>query len=234
MPFSSFEFVLFFVVVVGPFFALPPRWRKPWLLGWSAVFYMAWLPLAILLILFSATIDDFVARKLDPGGTAARRKWWLALSLVTNFGALFVFKYYDFFVGSWASLARLAGAGFDPPLLHVVLPVGISFYTFEAVRYTVGVYRGKYPAERSYARLLLFILYFPQAHRGAHRARRPGCPSKIRDTQALGASKAPSTGNLRDRRAPASPRPAAVRAAAPGVRRHHAARHHPRPAIPAA
>jgi alginate O-acetyltransferase complex protein AlgI len=162
MLFNSFEFVLFFLLVVGPFFALPQAWRKPWLLGWSAVFYMAWIPIAILLILFSTTIDYFVARALDRGGTPARRKWWLALSLITNFGVLFVFKYYDFFIGSAASIGRLTGVGFEPPLLHLVLPIGISFYTFEAVSYTVDVYRGKYPAERSYARLLLFILYFPK------------------------------------------------------------------------
>ena len=149
MLFNSSEYILFFLVVVGPYFALPQRRRKPWLLGWSLVFYMAWIPLAILLILYSTTIDYFVARKLEQGGTPARRRRWLVLSLVTNFGALFVFKYYDFFVGSWASVARLTGIGFEPPLLHLVLPIGISFYTFEAVSYTVDVYRGKYPAERS-------------------------------------------------------------------------------------
>ncbi|MFL5540226.1 MAG: MBOAT family O-acyltransferase [Longimicrobiaceae bacterium] len=162
MLFNSFEYVIFFIVVVGPYFALPQRWRKPWLLAASVGFYMSWIPVAILLILYTTTIDYFVALQLQQGGSPRRRFRWLMLSLVTNFGALFLFKYFDFFVGSWASAARLTGLAFDPPLLHLVLPIGISFYTFEAVSYTMDVYRGRYPAERSYPRLLLFITFFPK------------------------------------------------------------------------
>jgi alginate O-acetyltransferase complex protein AlgI len=162
MLFTSFEYVIFFIVVVGGFFALPQRWRKPWLLGASVVFYLSWIPVAILLILYTTTIDYFVARRLARGGTPAVRRGWLALSLVTNLGALFLFKYYDFFVDSWNGLAGLAGVHATPPLLHLVLPLGISFYTFEAISYTVDVFRGRYPAESSYPRLLLFVMFFPK------------------------------------------------------------------------
>ena len=162
MRFNSFDYLFFFLGVVGVFFALPPRARRWWLLGASLFFYMYWSPIFILLILYSTTIDYFVALRLErTNGPGARRRL-LALSYITNFGALFVFKYYNFFMDSWATLVHGMGMPFAPPLLRLILPVGISFYTFEALSYTTDVYRRKYPAEHGYPKLLLFIVFFPK------------------------------------------------------------------------
>jgi D-alanyl-lipoteichoic acid acyltransferase DltB (MBOAT superfamily) len=162
MRFNSFDYLCFFLVVVGGFFVVPPRARKIWLLVSSLFFYMYWSPVFILLILYSTTIDYFVARRIERTQAKSARQHLLAISYVTNFGALFVFKYYNFFMDSWSTLLRGAGLPFAPQLLHVVLPVGISFYTFEAISYTTDVYWGRYPAERDYRRLLLFIVFFPK------------------------------------------------------------------------
>jgi D-alanyl-lipoteichoic acid acyltransferase DltB (MBOAT superfamily) len=162
MRFNSFDYLFFFLGVVGVFFALPPRARRWWLLGASLFFYMYWSPIFILLILYSTTIDYFVALRLERTESPGARRRLLALSYITNFGALFVFKYYNFFMDSWATLAHGIGLGFTPPLLRLVLPVGISFYTFEALSYTTDVYRRKYPAEHGYPKLLLFIVFFPK------------------------------------------------------------------------
>ncbi|MBD0321593.1 MAG: MBOAT family protein, partial [Gemmatimonadetes bacterium] len=162
MLFNSFEFLVFFPVVAAILFALPQRFRKGWLLACSVYFYMSWSPVFILLILYSTTTDYFVAKRFETARSAATRKGWLILSLVTNFGALFFFKYYNFFIESWAAVRASVGLPTNVPLLGVVLPVGISFYTFEAISYTIDVYRGRIPAEKSYLRLLLFITFFPK------------------------------------------------------------------------
>lgn len=162
MLFNSFEFLVFFPLVTAILFALPQRFRKGWLLACSVYFYMSWSPVFILLILYSTTTDYFVAKRFEAARSAATRKGWLVLSLVTNFGALFFFKYYNFFIESWAAVRAAVGLHTNVPLLSVILPVGISFYTFEAISYTIDVYRGRYPAEKSYLRLLLFITFFPK------------------------------------------------------------------------
>jgi D-alanyl-lipoteichoic acid acyltransferase DltB (MBOAT superfamily) len=162
MRFNSFDYLFFAVIVISLFFALPYKLRRFWLLAASLFFYMYWSPIFILLILYSTTIDYFVARRLSRTGDSKARRGLLALSYVTNFGALFLFKYYDFFMASWASVTHSLGLPVQPPLLHLILPVGISFYTFEAISYTTDVYRRSYPAEMSYPRLLLFITFFPK------------------------------------------------------------------------
>jgi D-alanyl-lipoteichoic acid acyltransferase DltB (MBOAT superfamily) len=162
MRFNSLDYLLFFLAVVGPYFAIPDRFRKTWLLAASVFFYMYWSPVFILLILYSTTIDYFVARRLATEDRPGARKRLLAFSYVTNFGALFVFKYYNFFVESWSGVLALAGLPAHPAVLHLILPVGISFYTFEAISYTTDVYYRRYPAEQDYRRLLLFITYFPK------------------------------------------------------------------------
>ena len=162
MRFNSLDYLFFFLAVVGPYFAIPARHRRSWLLVASVFFYMYWSPAFILLILYTTTIDYFVARRLAVTEAARSRRRLLALSYVTNFGALFLFKYYDFFMDSWQSVLGAAGLAVHAPLLHLVLPVGISFYTFEAISYTTDVYLRRYPAETDYRRLLLFIVFFPK------------------------------------------------------------------------
>ena len=162
MKFNSFDYLFFFLLVVSVYFALPFRLRRFWLLAASLFFYMYWSAAFVLLIFYTTTIDYFVTRRFGHVQAVGARRGLLALSYVSNFGALFLFKYYNFFMDSWSTVMAHLGFGVHAPVLHVILPVGISFYTFEAISYTTDVYHGRYPAERSYPRLLLFILFFPK------------------------------------------------------------------------
>jgi alginate O-acetyltransferase complex protein AlgI len=162
MNFHSAEFVVLLAAVFLLNYALPLRARNAMLLAASAVFYMWWRPEYILLILFSAGIDYAVALRLGPDAPPRRRRLLLAISLVSNLGLLFFFKYFGLAVDSLRALAGWAGRPFDAPGLEVVLPVGISFYTFQALSYTIDVYRGEIPPERRFSRLCLYVLFFPQ------------------------------------------------------------------------
>lgn len=162
MLFNSFDYAFFFIVTAAGFFLLPARLRNTWLLGCSLFFYMSWIPIFILLVLYSTTIDYFVAQRIEAAQEKRKKRRWLAVSLVTNFGALFFFKYYNFFAANWDGAAAWAGLPIRAPMLNIILPIGISFYTFEAISYTLDVYFGRYHAERSYPRLLLFIMFFPK------------------------------------------------------------------------
>ena len=162
MVFDSIEFLVLFAAVFVLYFTLPVRLRNPLLLLSSAVFYMWWRPLYIIFILFSVTVDYFVARRLDRRDGPATRRLLLAASLASNLGLLFFFKYFDFAARSLAAAAGLAGREWEPPILDLVLPVGISFHTFQALSYTLDVYRREIPVERSLPKLWLYVLFFPQ------------------------------------------------------------------------
>jgi D-alanyl-lipoteichoic acid acyltransferase DltB (MBOAT superfamily) len=162
MVFDSIEFLVLFAVVFVLYFTLPVRLRNPLLLVSSAVFYMWWRPLYIVFILFSVTVDYFVARVLDHRDEPGTRRLLLAASLSSNLGLLFFFKYFDFVARSLAAAVGLAGHPWEPPILNLVLPVGISFHTFQALSYTLDVYRREIPVERSLPKLWLYVLFFPQ------------------------------------------------------------------------
>ena len=160
--FNSIAFLIFFPVVVGLYFVLPNRYRWMWLLAASYFFYMYWRVEYALLIFGSTVVDYFVARRMAAHEDQARRMPWLLLSFATNLGLLFTFKYYDFFAES-ATVAA-AGLGFDAaaPVLSLVLPVGISFYTFQTLGYSIDVYRGQIEPERHFGRFALYVSFFPQ------------------------------------------------------------------------
>lgn len=155
MLFNSFEFLVFFAIVVISFFLLPHRWRWLHLLIASCIFYMAFIPIYIL-ILFVTIIVDYIAGILIENATGAKRKMLLGLSLVTNIGILAVFKYFNFFISNINSL------GYGIPLLKIILPIGLSFHTFQAMSYTIEVYRGRQKAERHFGIYALYVMFFPQ------------------------------------------------------------------------
>lgn len=124
-------------------------------------FYGYWDPRFLSLLLASTLVDFVVSGKMEQA-TPSRRKWLLGLSIVTNLSALGIFKYYDFFVSSFARVSSALGLHFAPPLLEVVLPVGISFYTFQSLAYTIDVYRGNTQPCRDFPLFALYISYFPQ------------------------------------------------------------------------
>ena len=129
----------------------------------SCVFYMAWNPLYIGLILFSAVLDYFVGLRIAASEEPRRRKAWLMVSVVGNLGLLGVFKYYNFFADSTGDALRLFfGVDVDIPLLDVLLPVGISFYTFQTLSYAIDVYRRQLEPTKSFLEFGFFVTFFPQ------------------------------------------------------------------------
>jgi D-alanyl-lipoteichoic acid acyltransferase DltB (MBOAT superfamily) len=165
MSFNSTTFIFFLVCVVFAYWALARRdaARIWFLLLASCAFYMSWNALFILLVLFSAVVDYGVGLALGRTQKPAARRALLLLTLVSNLGLLGFFKYANFFAENVHALAAhtgLAGAQFVP--WHIILPVGISFYTFQTLSYTIDVYRGQLEPCRSFSKFLLFVTFFPQ------------------------------------------------------------------------
>ena len=160
MLFNSLPFLIFFPCIFVLYYALPFRFRKYMLLIASYYFYMCWKPEFIVLILFSTLVDYFCGRGMVryPG----RKKWLLAVSLAMNLGLLFFFKYLNFFGETLTALCRAVSIPFSAPTLSIILPVGISFYTFQTLSYTLDVYRGKLEPERDFVTFALFVSFFPQ------------------------------------------------------------------------
>jgi alginate O-acetyltransferase complex protein AlgI len=162
MLFCSEQFFLFFVFVFVIYWALPSLRLRVWLLlGASFYFYASGNRWLALLIFVTSTMDWAVGHGLERLREERGRRLLLAFSLVVNLGLLFYFKYANFFLESLEAGLRSAGATASLPVLRVILPVGISFYTFEAINYTVDVYRRRVRAERNLAHFLLFITFFP-------------------------------------------------------------------------
>jgi alginate O-acetyltransferase complex protein AlgI len=162
MVFNSLVYALFLPTVVGLHWAVRPPARRWLLLVASYIFYGAWDWRFLGLILLSTLVDYSVGRWLEVARSDRRRRALLVTSVVVNLGILGFFKYGDFFVESAASLLARVGLEPNPALLGIVLPVGISFYTFQTISYTVDVYRGEIRAERNLATFALFVAYFPQ------------------------------------------------------------------------
>ena len=162
MTFHSPEYILFLVTLVVLYFLLPFRFRNSLLLATSAFFYMWWRPEYVVLVLFSVTVDYFVAFGLGHDARPSRRRILLIFSLATNLGLLFFFKYFRFAGQSLRAALALVHVPWEPPSLDLVLPIGISFHTFQALSYTIDVYRGSIPVERSLPRLWVYVLFFPQ------------------------------------------------------------------------
>ena len=161
MLFNSIEFLLFFPIVVSLHWLLPHRLRWLLLLVSSYVFYMAWEPAYALLIAFSTVVDYSIARAL-PSAKGGSKKALLVSSLLVNVGLLAAFKYYAMITGTLATLLGFAGVVWVPGESSLLLPVGISFYTFQTLSYTIDVYQGKVEPEPHLGKFALFVSFFPQ------------------------------------------------------------------------
>jgi alginate O-acetyltransferase complex protein AlgI len=157
MLFNSFQYWIFFLIVAVLFYSMPFRLGKLLLLCASYVFYMWWDSRFIVLILTSTIVDYFLGIWLEVA-SGGRKRFLLAVSLVVNLGILGFFNYYDFFAGSLAGLLHIPQSSV---VLQVVLPVGVSFYTFASLSYTIDVYWGKMKAVRNPIDYALFIAFFP-------------------------------------------------------------------------
>ncbi|MEP7354311.1 MAG: MBOAT family O-acyltransferase [Acidobacteriota bacterium] len=159
MLFNSIQFFLFFAIVVALFYASPRGARKFVLLIASYVFYMAWNPVFVFLLLTLTVVDYVSAIWMDRVESPGRRKFFLILSLAANLGFLGFFKYYNFLA---SMLAPLFGRPPDGFALSIILPLGISFHTFQSISYVVDVYRRELKPIRNPIDYALFIAFFPQ------------------------------------------------------------------------
>lgn len=140
---------------------LAHRWRWGWLLLASCYFYMAFVPVYLLILAFTIGVD-YAAGLLIAGAQGSRRKAWLLVSLTANIGVLAFFKYYAFIFENTGWLAGLFHASNPLPQLSILLPIGLSFHTFQAMSYTIEVYRGHQPAERHFGIYALYVMFYPQ------------------------------------------------------------------------
>jgi len=163
MLFNSLTFVVFFVLVLGAYWTLR-SWevRKNLLLAASYVFYAAWNPPFALLLFATTALDYHLGARIAAAGGTGSRRAWLAASLVSNLSMLGFFKYGNFLLENTKWLLAQAGIAYEPPHLDLFLPIGISFYTFQSLSYSLDVYRGAMAPSRSLRDFALAVSFFPQ------------------------------------------------------------------------
>lgn len=162
MLFNSIEFLIFFPIVTLLYFAIPHKVRYIWLLLASYFFYMCWNPKYALLMGFSTVSTYFAGLMIGKSKKELNKKVWVGASFAINIAILFFFKYFDFAIANINSVLGLLNVELINPSFDVILPVGISFYTFQALGYTVDVYRGDIECEKNILRYALFVSFFPQ------------------------------------------------------------------------
>jgi alginate O-acetyltransferase complex protein AlgI len=162
MHFPTLAFLAFFAVFFVIYWAIRPhRGRMLWLLVASCAFYMSWNPWFILLILFSASVDYFAGQAIESSTSPRWRRTLLIGSISINLGLLGFFKYFNFFLDNTYRVLGLFDLSLDQPTLKIILPLGISFYTFETISYVVDIYRGRTRAVRNPLDYAIFIMFFP-------------------------------------------------------------------------
>jgi alginate O-acetyltransferase complex protein AlgI len=164
MLFNSIHFVFFFIIVYILYWVIPSRRisiQNVLLLISSYYFYACWNWHFLFLLFFSTFLDYFTGIQISISQKSGLRKFWFILSMVMNLGFLAVFKYYNFFIGSFSDLLSQIGLPVSFKVLSIVLPVGISFYTFHGISYVVDIYKGRIKAERNLIDYSLFVSFFP-------------------------------------------------------------------------
>ncbi len=161
MLFNDFRFFIFFAIVYGLFLATPKKGKNIILLLSSYVFYSFWDWRFLLLLMLSTLIDYFFGIIIYQAGTTEKKKRYMWFGIFNNLLVLGVFKYYNFFIDSFAGV--LIQMGFEPhfPILNIILPVGISFYTFHGMSYVIDIYRNQCVPTKNFVNYSLFVSYFP-------------------------------------------------------------------------
>ena len=162
MLFNSFVFWIFFLVVIALYRLLPHKGQNRLLLLASYIFYGYWDYRYLTLIVISTIIDYFVAININSTTNITIKKRMLLISILANLGMLAFFKYYNFFSSEMAELLTLINIPVSLPVLNIILPVGISFYTFQTMSYTIDVYRGKTTPTKHFFDFALYVSFFPQ------------------------------------------------------------------------
>jgi D-alanyl-lipoteichoic acid acyltransferase DltB (MBOAT superfamily) len=161
MLFNSFQFFVFFPIVTLAYFVLPHRYRWVWLLAASCYFYMAFVPVYILILFFTIAVD-YAAGILIETAEGRKKQLLLAASILGNIGVLAFFKYSNFFQANLAAMAAALDWNYPLQLLNIVLPLGLSFHTFRSLSYTIEVYRGNLHAERHAGLFALYVMFYPE------------------------------------------------------------------------
>ena len=161
MLFNSIQFLIFFPIVTIIYFLIPQRYRWALLLAASCYFYMAFVPKYLLILAITITIDYFAGIGLEKY-SGRKRKWLLIASIVSNVGMLAFFKYFNFANENLAALANFIGWNYPIKNLAIILPIGLSFHTFQSLSYTIEVYRRKFKAERHFGYLATYVMFYPQ------------------------------------------------------------------------
>ena len=161
MVFNSLQFLVFFGIVTSAYFLMAHKYRWLLLLLASCYFYMAFVPIYLGILALTIVIDYFAGIFLEQH-EGRTKKWILALSIVANVGVLAVFKYYQFIFNNISWLAHVLDIPVEMPVLSILLPIGLSFHTFQAMSYTIEVYRGNQKAERNFGIFSLYVMFYPQ------------------------------------------------------------------------
>lgn len=162
MLFNSPEFLIFFPVVTIIFFLLNHKYRWMWLLAASCFFYMFFKPEYILILAFTIIIDYYAGILIENATDHKQRKRFLIMSIVANVGVLAVFKYFNFINDNITGFVSVFNLKNHIPNLSIILPLGLSFHTFQAMSYTIEVYRGNHKAERHFGIYALYVMFYPQ------------------------------------------------------------------------
>jgi len=171
MLFNSLSFLIFFPTVTILYFAVPHSYRWFLLLTASCVFYMAFIPVYILVLALTIVID-YTAGRLIEKAEGEKRKWFLIMSIVSTCSVLFVFKYFNFFNANLTQLASFLHWNYSIESLSLILPIGLSFHTFQSLSYVIEVYRRNFKAERHFGIYALYVMFYPQLVAGP--IERPG------------------------------------------------------------
>ena len=161
MLFNSIEFMIFFPIVTLLYFLLPHKFRWAMLLTASCIFYMFFIPVYILILAVTIIIDYFAGIWIEES-QGKRKKMYLIISIISTCLVLIVFKYFNFFNGSFASIAKFLNLNYPIEMLNIILPIGLSFHTFQSLSYVIEVYRGHQKAERHFGIYSLYVMFYPQ------------------------------------------------------------------------
>jgi len=162
MTFNSITYLAFLASFLCLFWAVPARWRPGVIAVCSLAFYSLWKPVFVLVMLLSAGVDYFVAQRIEATEHVGRRRVLLGMTLAVNLGLLAYFKYLLFVLDNLEVVLSLFGHPVHLPHPEIILPLGISFYTFETISYSIDVYRRVIPAERNLVRYVCFVTFFPK------------------------------------------------------------------------
>ncbi len=161
MLFNSLSFVFFFPLVTALYFITAHKYRWQLLLLASCYFYMCFIPQYILVLAITIIIDYFAGIMIEKAEKKNKKKY-LIISIISTCLVLFIFKYFDFFNSNFAKIAEMLGLHYPVKMINIILPIGLSFHTFQSLSYVIEVYRGKQKAEHNFGIYSLYVMFYPQ------------------------------------------------------------------------